>query len=143
MSKVFLKQKSKTEEKVNKETGEITDLIETFVVDEDAWFKLYIKAFATYCDNLTGNAIKFFSKCLKYSLEDKGDGNYFFINDPYLQKELEDTKLKSNVTKYLKELSDNGFIYKIRRTQYGINPEIAYCGTKHSRARLMLKLIKE
>ena len=143
MSKVFLIQKNDSQEIFDKETGELTDLYETFTVDEETWIKLYTNTFAKCCDNLTGNAIKFFSKCLKYSLEDRGDGNFFYITDTYLQKELEEAKLKSNISKYIKELLNCGFIYKIKRSQYGINPKIAYCGTRHSRARLVLKLIKE
>ncbi|MBO7384875.1 MAG: hypothetical protein J6U63_00870, partial [Clostridia bacterium] len=93
MAKVFLRQKSDSQILVDKNTGEVSELIESFVVNEDTWFKLYTRAFASYCDNLTGNAIKFFSKCLKYSQEDKGEGNYFLINEPYLQKELDEAKL--------------------------------------------------
>ena len=110
---------------------------------DENYFEIYINIFASACDNLTGNAIKFFSKCLKHSLKDQGEGNYFMINDPYLQQEFISAGLKSNVSKYLKELIDNEFIYKIRRCQYGINPMIAYCGDKHKRAKLYLKLIKE
>lgn len=143
MAEVFLKQKSDSQEIFNKDTGELTDLYETFTVDEETWFKLYTTTFASYCDNLTGNAIKFFSKCLKYSQEDNGEGNYFLITNPYLKKELEEMRIKGNISKYLKELIDNKFIYKIRRSQYGINPKVAYCGTRHNRARLVLNLIKE
>lgn len=143
MKKVFVKMKNDTYELVDKSTGEVTELTQTFVVEEEDWFKLYVGVFASAIDKLTGNAIKFFGICLKHSRPDQGEGNYFVISDHYLQEDLSKKSLFANRSKYIKELLDNSFIYKIRRCQYGINPQIAYCGDRHSRAKLILKIIHE
>lgn len=141
--KVFIKMKNDAYELVDKETGEIKELTQTFIVDDEHWLKLYVDVWASACDKLTGNGIKFFSVCLKHSQPDKGEGNYFMISDPYLIEDLKKKSLKDNTTKYIKELIDNGLIYRIRRSQYGINPQIAYCGDKHSRAKLIIKIINQ
>jgi hypothetical protein len=139
--KMFIKQKNESYELVNKDTGELTELVETYVLNEELWYRLYVEVFASACDNLTGNAIKTFAKCIKHAKEDKGDGNYIYITDIYFKKDLGD--LSQNLSKYIKELVDAGFLYKKSRGLYVLNPQLVYCGEKHNRGKAILKLIKE
>lgn len=141
MSKVFLKKENESWELVDKKTGEVTKFIETFVVDDQHWLKLYVHLYSLVSSNLTGGAKDVFSLCLKHAKEDKGDGNYFYSNDKYFVEDLKNINLLNNKRKYLSELVSNGLIYRQKeKCLYTINPQIAYCGDKHNRAKLILKI---
>lgn len=121
------------------DTGKVKLFHSSIAVDRETWFKLYVMAFSDLTDNLSGNAVKVFIKCLLYAQEDMGDGNFFTINK-YLKAEFEKIKVLSNLNMYLNELIENNCIYRIARGVYGINSLIAYCGALHNDANLSVKI---
>lgn len=146
MKSVFIKVKDDSYELVNKETGELTDLYETFRIDEDTWFKLYIKTFCAALGEITSlKELKLFSNCLRFSTDREEYGNIINITDVKFRKMVDENLnlSRQNLNRALKSLCEKGFLHKIDSLNYRINPQIAYCGSRHNRANLILKLIKE
>ena len=143
MSKVFIRKTNECYSLVDNETGEVTEFKETFIVDDEYWLKVYANFFCTACDKLSGQAIKLFTICLKYATKDEGNGNYIVTGNPYFKKEIDEKKIKPNLHKYIAELVKNGLLHRIDRGSYRLNPQIAYCGDKSSRANLILKISTE
>lgn len=142
MSKVFVRKKNECYSLLDNETGEIKELQETFVVDDEQWIKLYASLFYFACEKITGQSIKVFIACLKHAQRDEGEGNYICTNGIGFQNDIKSEK-KINLSRCLKELCENGLIEKIRNTVYRINPQIAYCGDNASRAKLIVKIMNE
>lgn len=138
--KVFIRKEDECYERLNKETGEIEKLYETFVVSDEHWLKLYANFFCMACDNISGQSIKLFSICLKYATEDQGDGNFILTSNPYFKKEIESKGIKSNISKYFTELTEAGLLHRICRGTYRFNPQVVYCGSRHNRAELILNI---
>lgn len=142
MSKVFIRKTSECYSLLDNETGEITELQETFVINEEQWIKVYAGLFFLACDKITGQSVKTFIACLKHAQKDSGEGNFICTSGLGFQKDLSGEK-KINISRCLKELCDNGLLTKVRNSVYRINPQIAYCGDKASRAKLILKIMTE
>lgn len=146
MKTVFLKVKDECYELVNKETGEITELYETIKVDEDTWFKLYVNTFFGAIGNITSlKDLKLFILCLKLSVDRQDDGNVINTTDIKFRN-ISTNQLgfnKQNLWRSLNSLCEKGFLHKIDKNNYRINPQISYCGSKHDRAKVILKIMKE
>lgn len=146
MGAIFIKVKDESFELVDKETGEISDLYETYKIDEETWYRIYVNTFfATICEITSVKDIQLFVACLKYSRCHGEDGNIVCISDIEFQRVVEN-KLhlnKQNLCRSLKSLCNKGYLHKLDCRNYRINPQISYCGERHSRAKLILKLIKE
>jgi hypothetical protein len=140
---MFVRKTNECYSLIDKETGEVTEFQETFVVDDDYWLKVYANFFCMACDNLSGQAIKLFTICLKYATKDEGNGNYIVTGNPYFKMEIATKKIKPNLHKYLAELVNNGLLHRIERGSYRLNPEVVYCGDRNSRARLIVKIMNE
>lgn len=146
MGAVFIKQLDDSHELIDKETGEITELYETYKIDEELWFKLYINTFfEAICEITSVTEIKLFALCLKFAREQVGYGNVINTSDfPFKVQVEKRLKLnRQNLCRAIKSLCEKGFLHKIAKSNYRINPQITYCGDKHNRAKLILKLIKE
>lgn len=141
MRRVFVKLTNESYALLDKETGEIKELKETFFVDEEKWLKLYASLFCLACDNLSGQAIKLFIVIMKYALYDeKGEGNLFYTSDINYKKDIEKMKLKKNISRTLKELCDKGLLHRVNNGAYRLNPQIAYAGNKLNHANLILNV---
>ena len=141
MNKVFVKVSNESYALLDKETGEIKELKETFVVDEEKWLKLYASLFCLACDELSGQAIKLFIVIMKYALYDeKGEGNLFYTSDIHYKQDIEHMKLKKNISRTLKELCDKGLLHRINNGVYRLNPQIAYAGQRINHAKLILNI---
>lgn len=146
MNAVFLKMNNDSYELVDKDTGEVKELIETIKVDEETWFKLYVSSFFGALENITSlKDMKLFILCLKLSVDRNESGNIINISDVTFKRIVEDKlKLnKQNLWRSLTNLCKKGFLHKIDKYNYRINPQLSYCGSRHERAKLMLKIIKE
>lgn len=146
MSAVFLKVENESYELVDKETGEVTELYETIKVDEEIWFKLYVNTFFGAIGNITSlKDLKVFILCLKLSVDRKDEGNIINVTDiKFKSIATEQLKLnKQNLWRSLNSLCEKGFLHKIDKNNYRINPQISYCGSRHDRAKLILKIIHE
>lgn len=140
---MFIKKTNESWFLTNTETGEMKELQETFVVNEEHWLKLYVDMFCMLCDKLSGASIKLMTIILKYAQKDESFGNFFMTNHPGLKKEIEAKGLSSNYRKYVAELASNGLIYRVSQGIYSINPQIAYCGNRADHAKLILKIEAE
>lgn len=146
MSAVFLKKVNESYELVDKETGEVTELVETFKVDEEAWFKLYISTFFGALEMISSlKELKVFILCLKLSVDRGADGNIINITDVAFKGDIKNViKLnRQNLNRALVSLCRKGFLHKVDSHNYRINPQIAYCGSRHDRAKLLTKIICE
>ena len=118
MGKIFIKMEDDRYEKFDSETGELTELIHTIAVDQQTWFQLYSNVFCYAIASIKSLVnIKVFSVCLKCSVWDDKNGNVA-----------------------LKELVDAGLLNKLGRSYYQIHPQIAFCGNRHKRAELIIKM---
>lgn len=146
MGAVFLKKVNESYELVDKETGEITELVETFKVDEETWFKLYISTFYGALEKINSlKELKVFILCLKLSVDRGENGNIINISDITFRNNIKDIiKLnRQNLNRALVSLCEKGFLHKIDSHNYRINPQIVYCGSRHDRAKLITKIICE
>lgn len=145
MGKLFIKMNNERYEKVDKETGEISELQQTLVFDEDKWFQLYSNVFLFALKDVNSLVdIKVFAACLKCSMEDEKYGNIVETGERLKRCINEYVPLKQPaLSRSLKNLCENGFLIKLSRSSYQINPQIAYCGSRHSKSKLILNLIKQ
>ena len=145
MAKIFIKMNDERYEKVDKLTGEVTELKHTIVVDENAWFQLYSDIFCLAISQIHSLIdIKVFATCLKCSVQDVMYGNIVETSERF-KRSLDDiVKItQPALSRSLKSLCNAGMLNKISRSTYQINPQIAYCGTRHDRAKLILSIMKE
>lgn len=146
MADTFIKVKDDSYEVVDKETGELLELYETYKIDEETWFRLYVNTFFAAIGEITSlKDIQLFIECLKFSHEADGLGNIVCISDIEFRR-IAESKLKlnkQNMCRSFKSLCSKGFLHKLDGKNYRINPQIAYCGKRHNRAKLILKLIKD
>ena len=142
MSKIFIKVSNEKYEKVDKVTGEVTELKQTLVFDEESWFRLYSGVFCSILSDIKSLVdVKVFAVCLLASVNDSSYGNivetgprfksilskYMSISQPALSRSL-------------KSLTAAGLLNKISTSYYQIHPQVAYCGEQHRRAKLILNL---
>lgn len=145
MSKVFLKIDNERFELVDKETGELKELKETIVVDEDMWMKLYVNTFFYAIGKMKSLVdIKVFACCLKFAVK-REEGNIILTSESSFKKKIkEECNInEQNLCRSLTRLCDSGLLYKNRRAEYIINPQVAYLGNKAERAKLILEIISK
>jgi hypothetical protein len=142
MGKVFVKKENECYSLLDNITGEVTELKETVVVDDEQWLKLYASLFLFACDKITGQSIKVFIACMKHAFKDEGEGNLVCTNNPLFAKDIEHEK-KLNLSRCLKELCVCGLLKKVKNAVYRINPQVAYLGKRSDRAKLILQILKE
>lgn len=143
MAKLFFKQKDDTKCIVNKETGEIDDFIQTLIVDEDTWLKLYVNTFFSAIGQMKSLVdMKVFSCCLKFAIHRDNNGNIVNTNESSFKRALNETcNINSqNLSRSLSSLCKTGFLEKLGRSEYRINPQIAYLGKASERAKLILNI---
>lgn len=145
MGKVFIKMNDSRYEKVDKVTGEITELKHTLVLDEESWFKVYSNVFCSAISEIKSLIdVKVFAVCLKCSIYDEKYGNIIETGDRFKRNISEFVPLKQPaLSRSLKGLCDAGLLNRLSRSTYQIHPQIAYCGDKHSRAKLIFNIIHE
>lgn len=144
LSKLYLKMPSNTHEKFDMNTGEISELIQTIVVNEEAWFKLYVESFFDAISKISSlKELQLFILCLKISVDREENGNIVNIMDIQFKNSVEnEIKLnKQNLSRALSSLCTKKFLQKLDSHNYRINPLIAYCGSRHNKARLITKII--
>ena len=146
MSKVFIKKDNESYVLVDKESGELKKLVETFVVDEELWMKLYVGTYFTAIGKIkSATEMKIFAACLLFAEKTDDNGCVIMPSKSSFRNALQkDCNIsQQNLHRALKHLCDFGLLQKITRFEYRINPQIAYLGDKRSRAELILKIVKE
>lgn len=142
MGDTFLKVKSESYSLLNNDTGEVSELHESFLVDEETWFRLYVNTFFGAIGRIRSAIdIKVFILCMKMSV-DRPEGNMICTGDAFFKRSAsEDIGLNSqNLWRSLNNLCRHGFLKKVDRSNYIINPLIAYRGDREKRAKLVLKI---
>lgn len=145
MSKVFLKVKNDRFELVDKETGELKELKETIVVNEDLWMKLYVNTFFYAIGRMKSLVdIKVFACCLKFAVK-REDGNIVRTSESSFKQRIKEecNVNEQNLCRSLTRLCASGMLYKKGRAEYIINPQVAYLGNKAERAKLILEIISK
>lgn len=142
MGKIFIKMEDDRYEKFDSETGELTELIHTIAVDQQTWFQLYSNVFCYAIASIKSLVnIKVFSVCLKCSVWDDKNGNVVEIGERFKGTLSEFIQIKpQNLNVALKELVDAGLLNKLGRSYYQIHPQIAFCGNRHKRAELIIRM---
>lgn len=139
MGKAFVRVESESYALLDKETGEVSELQESFVVDEDRWIQLYSSLFFDASGKVAGQSLKVFCACLKYAQLDYGDGNYVCTNSPNFLRDINRFGCV-NISRCLADLCEAGMLERIKRGLYRINPKMAYLGNRSDRAKLVLKI---
>ena len=98
--------------------------------------------FVNACENISGQSMMVFAICMKYMQKDVGDGNYVFTNGIGFNDDI-NRRSKINRSRCLKELCDKGLLERVKRGIYRINPQVAYLGNRHDRAKLILKIVNK
>lgn len=145
MGKIFLKVNDERYEKVDKLTGEVTELKQTIVFDESSWFKLYSGVFCSILSDIKSLIdVKVFAVCLLASIQDDKYGNVVETGNRFkniLSKYV--TISQPALSRSLKNLTEAGMLNRIATSYYQIHPQVAYCGNRHDRAKLILQLVKK
>lgn len=143
-NKIFVKMKDDRYEKLDSSTGEITELLHTIAVDQETWFQLYANVFCCVIASIKSLVnIKVFAVCLKCSIWDDTNGNVIETGERFKKTLNEFIQIKpQNLNTALKELVNAGLLRRLGRSYYQIHPQIAYCGDRHKRAELIIKMNK-
>ena len=144
-NKIFIKMKDERYEKLESSTGEVTELLHTIAVDQETWFQLYSNVFCYAIASIKSLInIKVFAVCLKCSVWDDKHGNVIETGERFKRTLNEFIQIKpQNLNVALKELVDAGLLNKLGRSYYQIHPQIAFCGERHKRAELIIKMAEE
>lgn len=88
--------------------------------------------------------IKVFACCLKFAVK-REEGNIILTSESSFKKKIkEECNInEQNLCRSLTRLCDSGLLYKNRRAEYIINPQVAYLGNKAERAKLILEIISK
>ncbi len=145
MAKVFIKDKNESYSLVDNKTGEIKELVETYVVDEELWVKLYVGTYFHALGKIkSATEMKIFAACLLFAERTEDNGCIIMPSKSSFRNALEkDCSIsQQNLHRSLKHLCEFGLLQKITRFEYRINPQVAFLGDKNTRGKLILKIIK-
>ena len=130
--------------KYNKETGELSELRTSTVLPLEEFIMVYLRNIPEMY-SLEGNHIKVLMHCWRYCMPDPYYPDYNIIIPG--RKAFKDTLRDSNlnltdksVSVYISQLADRGFLIRVDRGIYALNPKFFYKGRTSARSKLMLTL---
>lgn len=145
MGKIFMKIDSNKYEVIDKETGEISSLKETVVLEEKSFYCLYSDIYCFAISEMKSLVdVKVFAVCLKCAIRDEKYGNIVETGGKF-KRELPIFVdiTQPALSRSLKNLCEKGLLNRIDRSSYQIHPQIAFCGSRHDRAKVILEIMKK
>lgn len=126
---------------VNENTGEISELHVVKKVDINEFVMMFLLSIDEINEKLKGNEIKVLLACVRCSkissYEESGNS---FLTCSREFKNLVTGIKPQNVCKYLAKLNELGFIKRISRSEYELNPLYFFRGTLTQRTKCLMKI---
>lgn len=126
---------------VDEATGEINDLYIKRKVDINEFVMMFLLTIDEVNNNLSGNEIKVLLAAVRSSKPNIDDNNKStFITCSLEFKSLIKGIKPQNVSKYLKKITELGFIIRKTRSEYELNPLYFFRGTLTQRTKCLMNI---
>ena len=126
-------------------TGELKEFVITKVITPQEFIAFFLRSVPEFVA-LDGNSMRLFTCCWQISSFNKEyseEGNVIYTNSIFKQKvrELGVDMNNATIDNYISKLARKGFLIRLCKGSYMLNPNICFKGTIKDASRLQMKVM--